>query len=77
MCIFNWKLELSTVFQTPSETSIKGLRARYSELITLFIIFKSIVDTNQNASLGKKGISLRYVEFIISLSILKETVDID
>ena len=40
MCIFNWKLELSTVFQTPSKTSIKELRVRYAELITLMIISK-------------------------------------
>ena len=46
MCIFNWKLELSTVFQTPSETSIKELRVRYAKLITLLIIFKSTIDMN-------------------------------
>ena len=46
MCIFNWKLELSTVFHTLSKTSMKGLRVRYGELITLLIIFKSTVDMN-------------------------------
>ena len=46
VCIFNWKLSLSTVFQTASETSIKGLRVRYAELITLLIIFKGTVNIN-------------------------------
>ena len=44
--IFNWKFELSTVFQTPSETSIKELRVRYAELIALRIIFQSTINMN-------------------------------
>ena len=44
--VFNWKLGLSTIFQAPSETGIKGLRVRYAELVTLLIVFKSNVGMN-------------------------------
>ena len=46
--IFNLKLDLNTplvlIFQTPSEVSIKGIRVKYSEIMTLLSIFKGTMD---------------------------------
>ena len=46
--IFNLKLDLNTplvlIFQTPPEVSIKGIRVRYAEIMTLLSIFKGTMD---------------------------------
>ena len=54
---FKLEIELNTsldfssmilLFQTPSETSIKEIRVRYAQLMTLRSIFKGTVNMNQN-----------------------------
>ena len=41
-----WVYHQLLVFQTPSEMSIKGLRVRYADLMTLVSIFKGTVNMN-------------------------------
>ena len=50
---FNSKSDLSTLlvfgFQTPSEMSIKGIRVRCDDILTLLSIFKGTVNINSDS----------------------------